>query len=314
MRNYKVKPITALARGLAVLRALQEMRAASLHDLHRATHLSKSTLTRIVFTLFRQGLIWQRMVDGAYLPSHSLQQRAQLDDANWLVELASPVLEQLCQKVPWPSVLTIPRLDHVEVLETNSTRSYFDVISVAPIGFRANLLRSASGRAYLAFCPDSEREAVLRRLRERGEPGNERAHDAEWVQHMVESTRQRGYSIRDPDFGGHYFKPRQGFDDERSSIAMPILVNAQVLGCINLTWKKKLLSLAQAVERHLETMRDAVSSVEQRARSEGVGAVPPRLRGRPAANGHAERRSRSKATRRARAAASTKRLPESAPH
>lgn len=268
MRNYKVKPIAALSRGLQVLRVLQDMRAASLHDLHRATQLSKSTLTRIIFTLYRQGLVWQRIVDGAYLPSHSLQQRAQLDDANWLVEIASPVLEQLCREVRWPSVLTIPRLDYVEVLETNSPRSYFDVISVHPIGFRANLLRSASGRAYLAFCPESEREAVLRRLRERGEPGNEKAHDVKWVRQMVETTRARGYSTRDPDFGGHYFKTRHDHDDERNSIAMPILVNGQVLGCINLTWKKKLMTVPQGVARHLETLRDAVSSVEQRARTE----------------------------------------------
>ncbi len=273
MRNYKVKPIIALSRGLQVLLALQEMRAASLHDLHRATRLSKSTLTRIVFTLYQQGLIWQRMVDGAFLPSHKLQQRGQIDDADWLVEIACPALEQLCKKVPWPSVLTIPRLDYVEVLETNSPRSYFDVIPVAPVGFRANLLRSASGRAYLAFCPESEREAVLRRLRERGEPGNEKARDGKWVQQLVEATRQRGYSTRDPDFGGHYFKTREDSDDQRNSIAMPILVDGQVLGCINLTWKVKLMTLSQVVAQHLNTLRAAVKSVEERAKSEGVGAV-----------------------------------------
>ena len=272
MRNYKVKPVTALSRGLQVLRALQDMRAASLHDLYRVTHLSKSTLIRIIFTLHRQGLVWQRMVDGAYLPSHSLQQRAQLDDAAWLVEIASPVLEQLCQKVRWPSVLSIPRPDYVEVMETNSPHSYFDVISVHPIGFRANLLRSASGRAYLAFCPEAEREAVLHRLRERAEPGNEKAHDVKWVRRMVETTRARGYSMRDPDFGGHYFKTRHDHDDGRNSIAMPILVDGQVLGCMNLTWKKRLMAASQEVERLLEILRDAVRSVEQRARTEGVGA------------------------------------------
>jgi IclR family transcriptional regulator, mhp operon transcriptional activator len=302
MRNYKVKPIIALSRGLEVLRALQEMRAASLHDLYRATQLSKSTLTRIVFTLYQQGLIWQRMVDGAYLPSHSLQQRGQLDDADWLVEIACPALEQLCQRVPWPSVLTIPRLDYVEVLETNSPRSYFDVIPVAPVGFRANLLRSASGRAYLAFCPDSEREAVLRRLGERGEPGNEKARDVKWVQQLVEATRQRGYSARDPDFGGHYFKTRQHHDDQRNSIAMPILVNGQVLGCINLTWKEKLMSLTQAVERHLNSLRAAVRSVEQRAKTEGVGAVPVKLSNRQVRDDLHDGRVRTKAIPRSRGA------------
>jgi hypothetical protein len=96
MRNYKVKTINSLARGLEVLQA---MRAASLHDLHQTTGLSKSTLTRIVHTLHCQGMVWQRMADGAYLPSHSLQQRAQLDNADRLVEIASPVLEDLCRRM-----------------------------------------------------------------------------------------------------------------------------------------------------------------------------------------------------------------------
>jgi IclR family mhp operon transcriptional activator len=273
MRNYKVKTIDALSRGLDVLRALQEMRAASLHDLHRTTHISKSTLTRIVYTLYRKGMIWQRMVDGAYLPSHSLQQRTRFDDADWLVEIASPVLERLCEKVNWPSVLSVPRLDYMEVLETNSPRSYFDDIPLGPIGFRANMLRSASGRAYLAFCPDSEREAVLQRLREKGQPGYEKAHDAKWVQRIVETTRQRGHSLRDPDFGGHFYKTREEIDDARQSIAMPILVNGHVLGCINLTWKKKLMTVGQAVERHLATLRESVNTVEHLASSEGIGPV-----------------------------------------
>jgi IclR family mhp operon transcriptional activator len=273
MRNYKVKPINALARGLEVLRALQAMRAASLHDLHQTTGLSKSTLTRILHTLHRQGMVWQRMVDGAYLPSHSLQQRAQSDNADWLVEIASPVLEDLCQKVSWPSVLTIPRLDHVEVIETNRPRAYFDDIPLGPIGFRANMLRSASGRAYLAFCPDREREAVLHRLRSKNQPGNEKAHDGDWVMAMVETTRQRGYSTRDADFGGHYSKVRQDWDDARNSIAMPIRVEGDVLGCINLTWKTKLMTLATAVKRHLGALSESVQAVELRASAEGVATT-----------------------------------------
>jgi IclR family mhp operon transcriptional activator len=279
MRNYKVKPINALSRGLDVLRALQAMRAASLHDLHRTTGLSKSTLTRIVHTLHRHGLVWQRMVDGAYLASHSLQQRARLDDTDWLVEIASPVLESLSKQVSWPSVLTVPRLDHVEVIETNRPRAYFDDIPLGPIGFRANMLRSASGRAYLAFCPDREREAVLRRLRENNLPGDERAHDARWVTAVVEATRRRGYSTRDADFGGHYSKGRAESDDGRNSIAMPICVTGHVLGCINLTWKTKLMSTATAVKRHLGALAAAVRTVEQRVREEGVGVAP----GSPAA-------------------------------
>jgi len=266
MRHYKVKPIRGLARGLAVLAALQEMRAASLQDLHRVTSIPKATLTRILMTLFQQGMIWQRMVDGAFLPSHSVQKRAQFENADWLVEIASPVLESLCQKVRWPSVLSIPRLDHMEVLETNRPRSYFDDIPLGPIGFRANMLRSASGRAYIAFCPAPEREAVLQRLRDKGQPGNEKAHDAAYLRQLLKTTRSRGYSIRDPDFGGHYSKTRSDSNDERNSIAMPIQLGEHVIGCVNLTWRARVLTTSAVVNKHLETLKQAVEAIANLAR------------------------------------------------
>jgi len=273
MRHYKVKPIQSLERGLHVLAKLREMRAASLHDLHRATGIPKPTLTRILYTLYRQGLVWQRMADGAFLPSHLMLQRGRLDDTAWLVEIASPVLERLCERVMWPSVLSVPRLDHMEVVETNSPRAYFDELPAGPIGFRANLLRSASGRAYLAFCPDAEREAVLRRLRDRDVVGHELAHDPVAVRRIVAATRRRGYSVRAPDFGGHYSKTRRELDDGRSSIAMPVRSGGHVLACVNLTWRRKALTLTQVVDRYVGDLCTAVTTIEGRLAASGAGAA-----------------------------------------
>jgi len=272
MRHYKVKPVQSLERGLQVLAKLREMRAASLHDLHQGTGIPKPTLTRILYTLYRQGLVWQRMADGAFLPSHLMLQRGRLDDTAWLVEIASPVLERLCERVMWPSVLSVPRLDHMEVVETNSPRAYFDELPAGPIGFRANLLRSASGRAYLAFCPDAEREAVLRRLRDRDVAGHELAHDPVAVRRIVAATRRRGYSVRAPDFGGHYSKTRRDVDDGRSSIAMAVRSGGHVLGCVNLTWRRKALTLTQVVDRYAGDLRSAVTTIESRLAASGVGA------------------------------------------
>jgi IclR family transcriptional regulator, mhp operon transcriptional activator len=261
MRDYKVKTIDALHRGLVVLEVLQDMRAASLHDLYRETGIPKSTLIRIVHTLHARGMVWQRMADGAFLPSHTLQRRAPIDDADWLGEIASPVLERLCQRVPWPSVLSVPRLDYMEVIETNSPRACFDYLTPAPVGCRANMLRSASGRAYLAFCPGQEREAVLRRLAERDLPGDELAHDPAAVRRFVEFTRRRGYGVRAPGYG----KTRGDVDDGRNSIAMPISAGGQVLGCVNLTWRMSALTVEQVVERHLGHLRAAVLAIEKQA-------------------------------------------------
>jgi IclR family mhp operon transcriptional activator len=273
MRNYRVKPVESLARGLQVLQVLQEVRAASLHDLHLATGIPKATLIRILHTAHQHGLVWQRMVDGAFLPSHTLQPRVEGDDTSWLVEIASPVLEELSQRVQWPSVLSVPRLDYMETLETNSSRTYFDAMPPRPHGFRVNLLRSASGRAYLAFCPQQEFDAVITRLRHRDLPCHRLAFDEDALRRVVQATRRRGYGVRDPDFGGDYERPRSEVDDGRESIAMPIRLDGRVAGCINLTWRRQVLSLRTAVDRHLDDLRAAVRAVEERAAAAGLGRV-----------------------------------------
>ncbi len=266
MRDYKVKTIESLSRGFEVLQLLQEVRAASLHDLHRATGIPKSTLLRILATAHQHGLVWQRMVDGAFVPSHTLMPRLDVDNPEWLAELASPVMERLTRQVRWPSILSVPRLDHMETLETNSSEAYFDELPQRPRGFRINMLGSASGRAYLAYCPMSERESVLRRLREKNAPGDAPAKDANAVRQLIETTRRQGYATRASYFGGDYNLPRSQSDDGRNSIALPIRLDERVLGCMNLTWRRHVHTVQEVVRLHLLDLRRAVTAVETAAR------------------------------------------------
>lgn len=258
----KVKTIRALARGVQVLRLIQTSAGMSLNDMHRETGLSRATLLRILVTLQEQGLIWQRIVDNAYLASYSLQENARhLDNVSHLVEVASPILADLTRRVDWPSILAVPRLDHMEVIETNSPRSYFHHIPLGPIGFQINMLMSATGRAYLAFCSNAEREVVLSRLRHSPRPGNAVAKDLAWVEKVLAEVRNRGYAMRDPRFGGDFDRLRRQWDDGRDSIAVPIIVNKRVLGVINLTWIQKVATRPQIVEAHLESLLVASDAI-----------------------------------------------------
>lgn len=262
MREYKVKTIRALDRGLEVLDQLHRARAASLHDLYLATGLPKASLTRVIATLQCRGLVWQRLADGAFMASHTLQPRPpQVNDENFLVEVASPILERLCQKVNWPSILAVPRLDHMEVIETNRPMSYFSHIPLGPIGFRVNMLRSATGRAYLAFCSENEREAVLQRLAASTDPGNALAREARMVKKLLEETRRIGYGTRTPDFGGHYEKPRRESDDGRDSIAVPIWAGEEVVAAVNLTWIHKVMTVPQIVKTCLPHLAQAAREI-----------------------------------------------------
>ena len=179
-------------------------------------------------TLNGRGLVHQRLADGAFLTSHTLARRSH-DDAAWLVETAGPALQELGRRVLWPAILSVPRPDHMETVDAVRTRhagAYFDDYPIPPIGFRSDLLRGASGRAYLAWCPDRERAAVLLRLGEH-DPA---ARDAAAVSRLVDTTRARGYSIRDAGYGGAHTGTGLAHaagtgDDGRSSIALPILLD-----------------------------------------------------------------------------------------
>jgi IclR family transcriptional regulator, mhp operon transcriptional activator len=256
MRDYKVKSIHALSRGLDVLLTLQKMRVVSLHDLHRKTGYPKSSLTRILRTLNEKGLVWQRLADGAYMPSHRLSQHLPTHDTDSLVEVASPFLEKLCQKVQWPSVLSVPRLDYMEVIETNSPKAAFHLI-VGPVGVRVDILRSATGRAYFAFCDPGEREAVLSRLREKSPPGPHTAWDMAWIDRVVRTTRARGYSTRDRNYSGVY-------NDDRDSIAVPVMVAGNVVCCVNLTWRARVMSTEAIVGLHIGTLQKTATMIQDK--------------------------------------------------
>ena len=278
MRDYQVKPIESLGRGLDVLVALQQVRGASLHELHRITGVPKSSLLRILRTLHGRGLVHQRLADGAFLAVHPPARRPP-DDAGWIVGIAGPVLRELGTRVVWPSILSVPRLDHMETVDAVRTRrsdarpaAYFDDYPIPPIGFRSDLLRGASGRAYLAWCPDGERAAVVARLAE-SDPA---ARNTAAVGRLVETTRARGYSVRDAGYGGAHTgtgraHATDAVDDGRGSIARPILLAGQVLGCVNLTWRRDAVTVAQVVERHLPDLRAAVGEIEQLAADDQRG-------------------------------------------
>lgn len=262
MREYKVKTIRALDRGLDVLDQLHRARAASLHDLYLATGLPKASLTRVIATLQARGLVWQRLADGAFMASHTLRPRPpQVNDENFLVEVAAPILERLCLKVNWPSILAVPRLDYMEVVETNRPKSYFSHIPLGPIGFRVNMLRSATGRAYIAFCSEDERQAVLHRMAVSSEPGNLIARDQRAVKQLLDETRRLGYGHRTSDFGGHFDKPRRESNDGRDSIAVPIFAGEEVVASVNLTWLHKVATVPQIVKTCLPHLAHAAREI-----------------------------------------------------
>jgi IclR family transcriptional regulator, mhp operon transcriptional activator len=256
----KSETMRGLERGLRVLEALEANPISSLHDLHHATGISKTSLLRILQTLAAFGLVSRRLGDGRYRTSTNLT-RTPRRHARYerVAEAAAPVLDRLCQKISWPSDLMVPAGDHMLIAETSQTQTPF-LIKAGGIGRSVNWLLSAVGRAYLAHCPDKEREGIIAKLGNSERPEDHLAHEPARLARILAETRHRGYGIRDPGFvGGFYGTAPQ--DDGLAAIALPLLDRGRVHGAINILWVKTAFSIEDFARRHLADLQNATREI-----------------------------------------------------
>ena len=193
--------IRGFERGLRVLQALQSSSISSLHEVHLATRISKPSLLRILNTLEQTGFVSRRLADGRYRISVFARMGHKRDRYDRVAEAAAPVLDRLCQNVRWPSDLMVPAGDHMERRETSQAYSPFFIHSTHRnrVGQRVGWLLTGVGRAYLAFCPDREREGLLKRLRKSDKPDDWLARDPKRLDKIFAENARAG--LRHPRSG-----------------------------------------------------------------------------------------------------------------
>jgi IclR family transcriptional regulator, mhp operon transcriptional activator len=257
MLNQKVKSVRALERGLDVLLEIQSRRAASLHELHNALGLSKATLLRMLVTLGSKGLVWQRLADGAYLPRNQNAAEHLVNTAERIAQIASPHMETLSSIAAWPSVLAVPRLDHVEIIETNSPLFRLDAATLGPIGMKLSYIHTATGRAYLSTCMASERDAIIARLR----PKDTDDESEQLLRDILDAAMLQGYSVRDPVHPWPDRSKQMILRDGRRSMGVAIKAHGYPVASINITWLTKHATGQEVIERHLGALQATARSI-----------------------------------------------------
>lgn len=257
MLEQKVKSVRALERGLDVFLEIQARRAVSLHELHQALRLPKATLLRMLVTLAGRGLIWQRLADGAYLPTADTTTRSRFDSPERIAELASPHMETLSSIVAWPSVLAVPRLDHVEIIETNSPLFRLDSAILGPVGVKLSYIHTATGRAYLAACDDTERDVIIARLRPPGASDESEA----LLRNILDDAAKRGFSVREPVHPWADRSKQMVLRDGRRSMGVAVMVRRQPVASINITWVAKRITDEDVISRHLGALQATARAI-----------------------------------------------------
>ena len=160
-----------------------------------------------------------------------------------------------------------PRPIAIAGLDGSSVVIRFSTIPDSPVSpFHAtlnthlSLLGRALGRAYLAFCPVSERSMLLDMLARSHESEDKLATDRKRALALLAAIRKQGFAERDP-----MVEPRSS-----GTVALPIIVNQRVLATVGMTYFTTALDRADVVQRYVplvKTLADniaaSVSSLQQ---------------------------------------------------
>jgi IclR family mhp operon transcriptional activator len=254
-------------RTIAVLRALNVRNGATVAELSAATGISRPALYRILETLRTAGYVSINLRQQRYCLTMLVRTLAQgFSDEDWVTQVARPVLSALQRKVLWPVDLGTFMNNAMWIRETTRQVSPL-TIDRGVVGLRFPMLQGATGRAYLAFCPDNEREQILANLSRSPEPGNELLTRPSEVHALLRATRDQGYGLR-------YGEP----PIETGAIAVPVRVGERVLGCINLTFIASALRPEEAARQHLNAMLKSAKKIAagvQQMEADMDDATPP---------------------------------------
>jgi DNA-binding IclR family transcriptional regulator len=149
-----------------LVRVVESAQPPSVGELAERAGLPKSTTSRLVSALERQGLVQRLGRRGRLTAGPVLLRYANRDVSATLAELAAPSLRRLADVSGETINLAVPGPDGVEHLAQEDTAHFVGVTDW--VGRRVSFELAANGKCFLAYGGTAEETPELQRVRARG--------------------------------------------------------------------------------------------------------------------------------------------------
>jgi IclR family mhp operon transcriptional activator len=267
------RPIRALIRGLDALTVLNLKNGATVSEVAQEIKLPRTTTYRILETLSHAGYVYRDATDDRYRLTIMVRGLSDgFDDEAWVTQVARPYLNDLGKDLVWPIAIASLSGTQMMVRETTDHRSPLAVERLSA-GFRVPLLSTSAGRAYLAFCPTTQRDTILEILARSNKETDKLARNRTELLKLLTEVRAQGYATA--------VRARRVSDE--LSLAVPILVEDRVLAALAIRFSGTAVPIKTAIERFLPRLRDTAQRIrhtfaEQQRESLQAQARPLQVR------------------------------------
>lgn len=244
--------IRVVIRALNVLRAINKHHSLSMMEISKASGTAYATTYRIVETLIADGLIEREPDRKRYRPTEKTRELSYgFQQPDNILKRLLPTMKELTKEIGWPVVLT-KRVGESMVI-VGSTHSLTSLtFAVYYPGYSIPLFSCASGKAYMAFCPDEERETIVNILSEKD------SANTDLTAPMLSKSRLNNLAkIREAGYATNQKNMHNAEPGMTSSIAFPIFGNGELNVCMSLVFFANAMKMHDALERYLPHLRQA---------------------------------------------------------
>ena len=248
--------VQSVGRVLALLECANRLVPCTVQRFSTECGLSAPTVVRLMETLCESGYLRKVSRRAGYVVTSKVRLlSAGFHGAPLIAEIAKPYADELTERYLW----------HVSIatLDVDAMINQCNTIAASPMsplqnnyGRRLSLVGSAHGRAYMAYCSETERRHLLRIGRKTNEAQSYQGSGPVSIAAMVKDIRSKGYATR-----------ARGLDHEHTSIAVPILIGRErVAGTLAMTYFQRAVVPEQVVS-YVEALRTAASGIGSDMRS-----------------------------------------------
>lgn len=252
MSSYK--PVIAALRVLDVLGAVNRVAGgATVADIHRQTLLDKATIVRMLTTLIHAGYVVREEAAIYRVTGKTLQLSSGYDRHSAISTIVSQDLREFRQQIGWPSDVAILDQDAMIVVDTSRHAEPMQFRRVA--GFRAPVLLTSIGLAYLANCSENERQAFLSQAEKNPDPSYDLARRPAELHRLLEQVRKQGFATMTEGYSEHAYAA------QFYSIGVPIMTKGHVFGSINIIYLRSALTQQEACGSLLEPLKTVAAKM-----------------------------------------------------
>jgi IclR family transcriptional regulator, mhp operon transcriptional activator len=245
-------PVESVRRTFALLEELNRQRITSVHHLHTTTGLPKSTIVRLLETLCILGYVTNDPRQGGYQVTSGVRAlSAGFHGDPLVVEAARPWAIEFTRQFKLPIGIAVFDQGAMVVRFSTTLDSPMSPFH-ATVNMKLRMLTRAMGRAYLAFCPDNEREYILRMLTSSDHPEDQVARCPDDVVDIIARVRRNGFAERSP-----VVDPRSS-----NTFSVPIMLEGNVLATIGLSYFCSSMPKAKAISEYVPLITDLAGKIE----------------------------------------------------